>query len=147
MNKVESADLIMKLYDLRREETMRRARDWFVAFFPESADDVVSAMIDEKTSAYYRMVLSYWEMAATFVNQGAIDEDMFNETVGEHIVAFSKIAPFLEELREKFQSPNMYINLEKLIMRMPDAGEMLNKRREMMKMWMQKRAEMAKGAV
>ena len=59
----------------------------------------------------------------------------------------AKIYPFLEELRERFQSPNMYANLEKLIMRMPDAKEMLTKRREMMKMWMEKRAEMAKRAV
>lgn len=147
MNKAESAELIMKLYELRREETMRTARNWFVAFFPESVDEVVQAMIDEKTSAYYRMVISYWEMAASFVNHGAIDEEMFNETVGEHIVVFSKVAPFLEELREKFQSPKMYGNLEKLIMRMPDAKEMLTKRREMMKVWMQKRAEMAKGTV
>ncbi len=147
MNKAESAELIMKLYELRREETMRTARNWFVAFFPESVDEVVQAMIDEKTSAYYRMVISYWDMAASFVNHGAIDEEMFNETVGEHIVVFSKVAPFLEELREKFQSPKMYGNLEKLIMRMPDAKEMLTKRREMMKVWMQKRAEMAKGTV
>lgn len=147
MNKAESAELIMKLYELRREETMRSARNWFVAFFPESVDEVVQAMIDEKTSAYYRMVISYWDMAASFVNHGAIDEEMFNETVGEHIVVFSKVAPFLEELREKFQSPKMYGNLEKLIMRMPDAKEMLTKRREMMKIWMQKRAEMTKGTV
>lgn len=147
MNKAESADLIMKLYDLRREEKMRAARDWFGAFFPDSIDEVIQAIIDEKSSAYYRMVTSYWDMAAAFVNRGAIDEEMFNETVGEHIIVFSKIAPFLEELREKFQNPNMYGNLEKLIMRMPDAKEMLTKRREMMKFWMQKRAEMAKGAV
>ena len=88
MKKVESADLIMKLYELRREETMRNARNWFISFFPESVDEVMNAMIDEKTSAYYRMVISYWDMAATFVNKDAIDEEMFNETVGEHIVVF-----------------------------------------------------------
>lgn len=146
MNKVESADLIMKLYDLRREKKMRKARNWFISFFPESVDDIMQTMIDEKTSANYRMVISYWDMAAIFVNQGAIDEEMFNETTGEHIVVFSKVFPFVEELREKFQSPNMYGNLEKLIMRMPDAKEMLGKRREMMKQWMEMRKEMAKGA-
>src|SRR5687768_14489544 len=108
MNKAESADLIMKLYDLRREEKMRAGRDWFVAVFPESIDDVIQAMIDENSSAYYRMVISYWEMAASFVNHGAIDEKMFNEAGGEHIVVFSKVAPFLVELRERFQNPNMY---------------------------------------
>ena len=81
-------------------------------------------------------------MAAAFVNQGAIDEDMFKETVSEHIIVFSKIYPHLSELREKFDNPNMYGNLEKLIMRMPDAENMLTKRREMMKAMMAKRQEM-----
>lgn len=146
MNKVESADLILKLYDLRREETMRKARNWFISFFPESVDEIFQTMIDEQTSAYYRMVISYWDMAASFVNQGAIDEEMFNETSGEHIVVFCKIYPFLKELRERFENPNMYGNLEKLIMRMPDAEELLTKRREMMKQWMQMRKEMSQGA-
>lgn len=143
MNKTESADLILKLYDLRREATMREGRNWFITFFPESVDEIVAAMVDEKTSAYYRMVISYWDMAASFVNHGAIDEEMFNETHGEHIIVFSKIFPFLDELRERFQNPDMYANLEKLILRMPDAAEMLRTRREMMKIWMQKRAEMS----
>lgn len=142
MNKVESADLILKLYDLRREATMREARNWFMTFFPDSVDDVMAALMDESTSAYYRMVTSYWDMAASFVNQGAIDEEMFNDTVGEHIVVFSRIFPFLSELREKFENPNMFANLEKLIMRMPDAENMLKKRRETMKMWMEKRQEL-----
>lgn len=146
MKKVESADLILKLYDLRREETMRQARNWFIGFFPENVDDILQSMIDEKSSAYYRMVISYWEMAATFVNQGVIDEEMFNETNGEHIVVYCKVAPYVDELREKFDSPNMYANLEKLIMRMPDAKEMLNKRREMMKNWMNLRKDAAKNA-
>lgn len=146
MKKVDSADLILRLYDLRREETMRRARNWFIAFFPESADEIMQAILDEETSAYYRMVISYWEMAATFVNQGAIDEEMFNETNGEHIAVFSKVYPFLEELREKFDSPTLYSNLEKLILRMPDAREMLAKRREMLKQYLQMRQDMAKGA-
>lgn len=146
MNKVESADLILKLYELRREKTMRKARNWFISFFPESVEDIVQTLIDEKTSAYYRMVISYWDMAASFVNQGAIDEEMFNETSGEHIVVFCKIYPYLEELREKFENPTMYGNLEKLIMRMPDAKEMLVKRREMMKYWMAEREKMVQGA-
>ncbi|MEZ5425327.1 MAG: hypothetical protein R2747_03595 [Pyrinomonadaceae bacterium] len=144
MKKVESANLILKLYELRREETMRKARNWFVRFFPETVDDVLQVYMDEESSAYLRMVLSYWDMAASFVNQGAIDEEMFNETNGEHIMVFSKIAPFLDELRERFQLPNMYLNLEKLIMRMPDSREMLNKRREMMKAWVEQRAKIAR---
>lgn len=144
MSKVESADLILKLYDMRREATMREARSWFVSFFPESAAEIRQAMIDARTSAYYRMVTTYWDMAASFINHGAIDEEMFTEITGEHIVIFSKIEPFLEELRATM-GPNYLKNLEKLIMKQPDAKEMLAARRELMKRWMEARAESAKG--
>ena len=146
MNKAESADLIMKLYDLRREQTMRDARKWFVTFMPESAEDVVAAVVDEETSPYYRMVLSYWEMAASFVVLGAIDEEMFNETNGEHIMVFCKVEPFLPELRERFKLPTMLKSLETLVMNMPDAKELLAERREMVKGWIKARAEAAENS-
>ena len=142
-NKVESADLILKLYDLRREEKMREARSWIITFFPESAGDIMQTMIDPEASAKFRMVISYWDMAASFVNHGAIDEEMFNDTAGEHVLIFSKIEPFLEEVRQAMGSPNFLKNLETLVMKLPDAKEMLAARREMMKRWMQARAEHA----
>lgn len=144
MSKAESADLIIKLYDLRREATMRQARSWIIGFFPETAQDVLKVMVDAETSAYYRMVLTYWDMAAGFVNHGAIDEEMFNDSAGEHIVVFAKIESFLAELREMTGNPNLFANLEKLIMRQPDARERLAKSRETMKRWMELRAESAK---
>lgn len=90
MSKAESADLILKLYELRREATMREARNWMIGFFPESAADIMQAMINPETSAFYRMVTSYWDMAASFVNHGAIDEEMFADAHGEHVIVFSK---------------------------------------------------------
>lgn len=144
MSKVESADLILKLYDLRREEKMREARNWVIPFFPESAADIMQAMINAETSAKFRMVTTYWDMAASFVNHGAIDEEMFADVHGEHIVVFSKIEPFLEELRA-ILGLNYLKNLETLIMKQPDAKEMLAARNEMMKRWMTARAEAAQG--
>jgi hypothetical protein len=146
MSKAESAELILKLYDLRREPTMREARNWMISFFPESAADIMQAMINAETSPFYRMVTSYWDMAASFVNHGAIDEEMFNDAHGEHTLVFAKIEPFLAELRETMGSPKMLANLEMLVMRQPDAKEMLAGRREMMKRWMEARKEMAKNA-
>ena len=146
MSKAESADLILKLYDLRREAKMREARNWIITFFPESAADVMQAIISPETSAYYRMVMSYWDMTASLVNHGAIDEEMFADAHGEHIMVFSKIEPFLSELRETMGSPKMLLNLETLIMKMPDAKEMLAGRREMMKRMVEARREMAKNA-
>lgn len=146
MSKAESADLIMKLYDLRREEKMREARNWITFFFPESSADIMRAMLSEETGGYFRMVTSYWDMAASFVNHGAIDEEMFNETAGEHVIVFSKIEPFLEEMRQAMDSPNYLKNLEALIMKMPNAKETLAGRREMIKRLIQARNEMSQSA-
>ena len=145
-DKGQSADLIMKLYDLRREEKMREARNWFASFFPESADEIMKTIINPETSAYYRMVTSYWDMAASFVNQGAIDEEMYMASGGEGMVVFAKIEPFIAEIREVTNRPKMYSNLESLVMRQPNAKETLESQREMMKKFIQARAELAKGA-
>lgn len=128
-SKQRDAELILKLYDLRREETMRKARDWMIRFNPESIQDITSALMNEQHSAYFRMVTSYWEMAAALVNHGAIDEDMFNDTNGEHLVVFAKVQPFLADMRAQF-SPQMLQNLETLIMRTPDADKRLASLRE-----------------
>ena len=140
MDKAKSAELILKLYELRRDETMREGRKWIISFFPESAADVMKAMIDEKTSGLYRMVTTYWDMAASFVVHGAIDEEMFNDAHAEHIVVFSKIEPFIEEIRATMGAKYLK-NLEALIMRTPNAKEMLAARRELMKRWMQAREQ------
>lgn len=133
--KTESARLILKLYELRRETKMREARDWMLTFFPESAQDIMQAVMNPQTSAYYRMVTSYWNMAAGFVNHGAIDEQMFVESEGEYFMVFAKIEPFLAEMREASGYPNMFLNLEMLAMRQPGARERLVKSREAMMRW------------
>lgn len=146
MSKAESADLILKLYDLRREEVMRKGRNFMSSYFPESVDDIMAVMMNEQNSAYLRMVVSYWDNAAALVNHGAIDEEMFNDMNGEHIYVFAKIYPFLNEIREKTNNPKFLLNLEKLIMRMPDAEKMLDERRKAIKQMMEARKSMAKDA-
>jgi hypothetical protein len=133
MTKVESADLILKLYDLRREEKMREARNWIFSFNPTSVEDYWTTMMDPQVGGYLRMVTSYWEMAASFVNHGAIDPEMFNDTAGEHFMVFAKVEPFLAELREKFQNPNAFKHLEKAIMDSPNGAERLARTQEFMK--------------
>lgn len=130
MSKVESADLILKLYDLRREETMRKARNWVFTYNPKSAEDYMQTMMDPEVGAYLRMVTSYWDMAASFVNHGAIDAEMFHDTQGEHMIVFAKIEPFLTELRELFQEPKAFYHLEKVIMDQPEGAEKLKKTQE-----------------
>ena len=103
----ESATLLIRLYELRREVTMREARAWYArSFNPSTIDDVLQA-VNGPNSAHFRMVTSYWEMAASFVNHGAIDEQMFVESNGEHLVIFAKIEPFLAEYRAKMGFPQV----------------------------------------
>ncbi|HEY0080391.1 MAG TPA: hypothetical protein VGB73_17410 [Pyrinomonadaceae bacterium] len=141
--KYESAELILKLYDLRREAVMRQARQWFAGFNPTTTQDVVDALTGEN-SAYFRMVTTYWDMAAALVNQGAIDEDMFNEANGEHFFVYAKIEPLIEELRQMF-GPQVVPNLEKLVMRSPAAKERLAHLRDMSRKMAERRAKAVTG--
>jgi hypothetical protein len=130
--KQEEAGLILKLYELRREDTMRKARDWYFRDFnPQSIADFTEAMFGEH-SGHLRMVVSYWDMAAALVNDGAIRLDLFTNTNGEHIGVFSKIEPLLGEISTAY-APQYAVNLEKLIDATPDGRDRSAKARERMK--------------
>jgi len=132
MSKQEEAGLILKLYELRREETMRKARDWyFMEFNPQSMADFMQAIMGPHTG-HLRMVVSYWDMAAAMVNSGAISLQLFNETNGEHMSVFAKIEPLLGDIRSAF-GPQFAANLEKLIDATPDGRKRLVELRERMK--------------
>ncbi len=127
--KYESADLLLKLYDLRREPMLRQARAWFrERFNPETAQQVL-AVYRGKQSAPYRMVTSDWNMAAALALGGAIDEQMFADVNGEHIMVYAKLQPLLEELRSRLGNARYLRHLEQLIQRMPDAQERLARMR------------------
>ena len=107
----DDAALILKLYDLRREPEMRKARNWLVTeFWPESADDFlkVANAFPSQENSWIRQVGSYWDMAAAFVLQGALSEELFVQPgcSGEMFFIFAKIHPFLKELRQKMNNPD-----------------------------------------
>jgi hypothetical protein len=145
MSKQADADLILKLYDLRREATMREARNWFFTFNPTTIEEYMGAMMGEH-SGHLRMVTSYWDMAASLVNNGAIDEQMFNDANGEHLFVFAKIEPVLEGMRQVFGAPEALKHFETLIRRIPDNEKKLAAIRERIKMIQAKMAEQTKGA-
>ena len=121
------ADLIIKLYDLRRDETMRKARNYFAfQFFPKSVDDVKEIFNNvqkyPEQNAYLRQVVSYWEMVAAMVNHGSIDQALFFDTNGEFFGVWAKIGDFIEGLRASF-GPQFLVNLEKLIAAAPDGAK------------------------
>ena len=111
---------------------MRQARDWWVGFNPTSAADVGATMAGEH-SAYFRMVASFWDMAAAMVINGAIDEKMFNDVNGEHLAVFAKLEPHLAEFRTRIGLPNYLTSLEQVVMRTPNAKERLASIRERFK--------------
>jgi hypothetical protein len=137
-DKEKSAELILKLYDLRREETMRKARDWFARFDPQSAEDIFNTFVSEH-SAYFRMVTTYWDMACSLVNHGAIDEQMFNDANAEHAFFFAKLQPFIEEIRA-VAGPQYLPHLEQVVMRLPEAAARLERMRQMSRQMAQRRA-------
>jgi hypothetical protein len=90
-----AAELILRLYEIRREDELRRARDWFAGqFFPSTAEEVLATWTGPE-SARYRMVTTYWEMAATLVNHGAIPEGLFHDANTEHVAVWVKLRPHL----------------------------------------------------
>jgi hypothetical protein len=136
----ESATLLIRLYELRREPTMREARNWFaLEFNPSSIDEVVQAVMGPN-SGYFRMVTSYWEMAASFVLNGAIDEQMFNDAGGEQVGVFAKMEPFLSDYRTRIGAPQYLSQLEQVVMRRPGAKETIAATRE----WFKSRAAATK---
>jgi len=138
----ESMMGILKLYELRSEESMRKARDWFATgFYPESTQDILTTLVGEH-SADFRMVASYWDMAAAFVVFGAINGEMFNAINTEHVAVYAKLQPFLDEIRQMpGVPPYLYLkHLEPVVLRMPDAEERVAAMRRYMKSRMESRA-------
>ena len=119
----EDAQIIMRLYDLRREAEMRKARNWFAGFWPKSADDVVQVINARGTqeNAWFRQATTYWEMAASFVLRGAVDEDLFFDNGTELWFYLAKVYPFLKEVREKAASPYFLMRCETVATRTKEA--------------------------
>lgn len=113
------AELLLRLYDLRREEKLRRAREWFGRNFraqnAEELDRLCPSGSEE--NAYFRMTLSYWDMAASIVNHGLIQEQFFFENSGELWFTFEKGKAAVAILRERQKNPHAYENLERLALK------------------------------
>lgn len=134
------AELVLKLYDLRRESVMREARNWMATFAPKSMDDVMAVMSNftTKENAYFRQVCSYWEMVAAFIVHGTLNADLAYDTLGEMYFVYAIIEPLLGEMREKFKSPEMFKNVQQVVESNPKGMERVKqvqaRRAEFMKM-------------
>jgi hypothetical protein len=143
----DDAKLILKLYDLRREPVMRKARDFVNNFFPKSADEFLrlAQAWGSEENAYVRQVVSYWDMAASLVLRGALHEELFLDSAGEMIFTFAKIHPFLAEMRERMGVPEFLRNIETLLNRSEIGRTKLNTTLERVRVISEMREKMAKG--
>jgi hypothetical protein len=114
------AQVLMQLYDLRREPEMRKARNWWLSdFWPNTADDFIAVAMNMGTQEnnWLRQVGGYWGMAASFVLSGAVNQELFLQPAicGEMFFIFAKVYPFITELRQKLDDPEVFANIEKVV--------------------------------
>ena len=120
----KDAELIMQLYDLRREPEMRKARNWWLTeYFPNNADDFmkIAGTLGSQENNWLRQVGGYWGMAASFVESGALNRELFLQpsVSGEMFFMFAKVHPFIGEIRERLNDPEVFLNVEKVIKSTP----------------------------
>jgi hypothetical protein len=112
----EQADLLLKLYELRREPRLRQAREWFIPnCHAKSFEEAVQKFpMGSVENTNLRMVNSYWEMVASIVNRGLIDEEFFFENSGEMWIVWDRLRNLLPGQRAFFKNPKSFEHLEKL---------------------------------
>jgi hypothetical protein len=116
--RIDDAELLLRLYELRRDPEMRRARAFMLSEFKAQSWDELRPhyLTGDELDRHFRMTTSYWEMVAAFVNRGLIDEELFFDTHGEDIVIWSRIAPVVAGARAQIR-PTWVWNLERLAKR------------------------------
>jgi hypothetical protein len=113
---IKQAELIIRLYELRRDPIMRLARKYVGGrFLPASLESFLAVMGVDEQSAYVLQVYGYWDMVAAMVFNGALSEDLVYDCCGEMYFQYAKIRPFLEEFRAKNSLPGLFVNLQKLV--------------------------------
>jgi hypothetical protein len=140
------AELVLKLYDLRREPVMREARNFVASFSPATPDEFMAVTFGfgTKENAYVRQVLGYWEMVASLIVHGTLNAALANDTLGEMNFVYVRIQPFLKEIREKLHSPEFLQNVEKVVEGTPEGRDRLARMKQRMAEFAKMRAAAAK---
>ena len=123
------AELVLKLYDLRREAVMRQARDFVAQFSPSTFEELMAVVgaFGTKENAYVRQVMGYWEMVASLIVHGTLNAALAQDTLGEMNFVYAKVQPFLKQMREKMVAPEFMQNLEKVVEGTPEGRERLKR--------------------
>lgn len=127
----QDADLVLRLFDLRREAKLREARAWMGSFYPDSADDFQKAYM--APDAYLRMVAGYWDIATSLVNLGVVHRGLFVEAAGEAFFLWAKVGEFVPAFREKTGNAGFLANVERFVKETPGGLERVAGMREYQK--------------
>ncbi len=110
----DDVKLILKLYDMRREARLRTGREWFTRNFrPKTVEEIATICppgTDENAS--YRMVVTYWEMVASFITAGVLNEELFFQSGAELLLVYTRLRHLLPQMRAHNKNPAQYRNLE-----------------------------------
>lgn len=132
--KATSADaqIVLQLYDFRREAEMRKARAFVANFWPQSADDIVNLAMSfgSQENAWMRQVFGYWDMAACLALRGSIHPGLAFDTLGEMWFVYAKVKPFLKEYRHKMGVPEAFANIQKFIESTPEGRQRIKMMQE-----------------
>ncbi len=112
----DDANLVLRLYDMRREERLRKARTWFTAHFKIKTFDELTKLAPSGSdeNAYYRMVITYWDMVASFITGGVLDKELFFQSGRELLLVWERVKDVLPEIRERYKDPMLYGHLEQV---------------------------------
>lgn len=125
-------DLVLKLYDLRRESEMRKARTFLMKFAPKTIDDVKAVMsFDHKENAHFRQVVSYWGMVADFTARGLLHPEMFATHCGESLFIYAKFEPLLSQIRAEI-NPMFLTGVESVVKAHPPVAQRVEQIRQML---------------
>jgi hypothetical protein len=116
----EQVNLLLRLYELRREPRLRQARSWFTQQFNASSPEEMMKKYPpaSEESLNIRMTVSYWDMVASIVNRGLIDDELVFENTGEFWVVWERIKPLVPAWRAAFKNPYLFASLEELYKRL-----------------------------
>jgi len=138
----QDAQIILQLFDLRREAEMRKARRWVeMEFWPKTWDELLAiySAYGSQENLYLRMVTGYWEMAASFVARGALNPLLFHDSNGEMYFLYAKLELFLFKMREHFQLPDAFKSVEHVVNTTPGGRERLRKTQTMIASFVEQR--------
>ena len=111
----DDANLILRLYEMRREPRMRQARAWFTSKCKgvQSFEQLMTlAPPGSEENASYRQVVTYWDLVASFIVSGILHKELFFQSGRELLLVWERVRDFLPSFRETDKDPNYRKNLE-----------------------------------